>query len=1447
MFRVFVSSTFSDLVEERRVLHQTVFPEMQKLCETHNCLFQAVDLRWGVSDHAALDQQTMNICLGELRRCQTVSPRLNFLIILGDRYGWLPAPTQIDATEFEALHPAIPPNELPLVLDWYRRDTNAVPTQYVLRPRRRDVPAEYDYDSWCAIERKLHMTLLHAVDLLRWPDGDPRRVKYKYSATHQEILHGALAQPDPGHILAFLRTIDNVDELPPGSPYGDDSISNARALKSTIRAHPGITTHEYPVSWTGHIIDAHLAQFAADALYGLRCILETEIRDLAILSPSAVEQSAHRDFAAQSSRHFVGRLPERRAIASYVRANSTLPLSIIGPPGIGKSALFGSAACEAREAHPGACIIERYVGATHDSTDAAPLFASIIAEMRDTYGKDHTFLPINPREFAVEFANCLSWPTADKPFILFIDAIERLSDPSLLPTILPSCLPAHVRVILSYSLTQAPQKRLRSIFRSILRAILVFILSLLRKPSPIQRSEMGKTLIQQIELGKMRRSDGRTALKRWFGEAQRVLTNRQRRILLAGFDSCRSPMYLRLAFEECRRWRSWEQPSRLPKDIEGMTCRLLAQLEDERNHGPVLVKAFLGLLLAARHGLSEQDAIALLSDEKILLDLKARSPRSPETDKIPMVVWLRLHNDLDPYLSKRSVQGQRLMGLKQKTMADVVKERHFTTACHARLAAHFRARLDPYSDGTWATADVHALTELPYQEASSATAASLPRRALDDLLFLALKVQAGLFDDLLRDVWMLVERNATAVSFSPLGVAYDVIRAMQHRLRSESGQAFQYIINALTAAPSCPAGVVKSAHERFLLSGRRYLRQYRKPQTEHTHLIMTLTGHTAPATTCEFSPDGELAVSGGEDATVRLWNISTGKELLTLHGHIGAVTCCRFSPNGQLIASGGEDGTIRVWSSDTGRLCSTLSAPNGPIDSCGFVCDGERFFSYAGKTGVLVIWDIVTGAVVLSTPTRPSHLESGVFCLSPEGSFCAQIDRQRSAEDPVNVEETLTLRPLASKEKHVLTTMRGNYINQMHALAFSPDGMRLACCCQDGSIRLWNPASAEELAPLVLRNTEASGYACGITSFAFSSDGARILSGGAALTLWDITSGREMLAVTNEPEGVRACALTPDSRLAISTSSGNGNALRLWSLSDFGWSATFIAHDNGTRSVAFSRDGGRVVTCGRDSIVRVWNSRSGAELGTLKGHTDEVRCARFSPDGSIIASVSRDKTVRLWNTTTLKDRAPLGGLDERSLNACAFSPDGHILVSGGGDKVLSLWHIGTGRLLTTLGTHNSSIESCAFSPDGAGIVSGTYQGELKMWDPVAGRELTAFAGHTESVTSCSFSADGCWVVSGSYDCTVRVWDRQTGQVVKVFARHKEAVTTCSIAPNGRFVVSGGMDKKMYVWDPSSGDIIGSYSFDQEVLAVDVSPDSQLIACGDFRGNLFLFQLEGYIW
>src|SRR4029077_12673550 len=99
VFRVFVSSTFSDLKAERDALQRHVWPALSILCRQHGARFQSIDLRWGVSEEAGFDQQTMPICLGEIARCQQVSPRPNFIVLLGDRYGWRPLPAVIPAGE----------------------------------------------------------------------------------------------------------------------------------------------------------------------------------------------------------------------------------------------------------------------------------------------------------------------------------------------------------------------------------------------------------------------------------------------------------------------------------------------------------------------------------------------------------------------------------------------------------------------------------------------------------------------------------------------------------------------------------------------------------------------------------------------------------------------------------------------------------------------------------------------------------------------------------------------------------------------------------------------------------------------------------------------------------------------------------------------------------------------------------------------------------------------------------------------------------------------------------------------------------------------------------------------------------------------------------------------------------------------------------------------------
>ena len=149
-FRVFVSSTFRDFVAERNALQERVWPKLQSLCQRHGARFQAIDLRWGISERASREQQIMQICLEEIRRCQQVTPRPNFIVLLGDRYGWRPSPETIPQADFDAIRPHLSEEDRALVDRWYALDENAVPPEYCLLPR-----AGVEYEDWIAIEADL--------------------------------------------------------------------------------------------------------------------------------------------------------------------------------------------------------------------------------------------------------------------------------------------------------------------------------------------------------------------------------------------------------------------------------------------------------------------------------------------------------------------------------------------------------------------------------------------------------------------------------------------------------------------------------------------------------------------------------------------------------------------------------------------------------------------------------------------------------------------------------------------------------------------------------------------------------------------------------------------------------------------------------------------------------------------------------------------------------------------------------------------------------------------------------------------------------------------------------------------------------------------------------------------------------------------------------------------
>jgi hypothetical protein len=600
-FRIFVSSTFSDLALERNALHERVYPRLRELCAQHNARFQAIDLRWGVSEEASLDQQTMNICLGEIHRCQQITPRPNFLVLLGDRYGWCPPPPQIPSAEFEALLARVSEEDRDLLLEWYQCDDNAVPPEYCLQPRVQG--SDYEaYSAWQPVETRLQLLLAEASQGPDLPEN--RRLAYTASATHQEIAAGAIQVDDAEkHVICTFRQIEGLPQDARAKDYLDldedgglDRPAQAKllALKAQLRERLPQNIVEYQAEWTGEGISIDdLDAFCEQVYDRLAQIILAETAHQEQGNSLAVEIEDHLAFGKDRARVFVGREEVLQAIDDYLQQGARAPLGLWGSSGSGKSAVMARAIQWARANYPEAEIIARFIGATPTSTDRRELLKGLCLEIHQRFARKYweggEEVPDKYRDLIEEFAVRLrlAMASAERPLFIFIDALDQLSETDDLDW-LPGDLADHVRLIVSTT---------PGVCKSLLAA---------RLPE--------ESLIQ---LPLMPLEQGSQLLDLWLGEAQRTLQPHQREEVLGKFAGCGLPLYLKLAFEESRRWKSYTRPeaTQLQSDVPGVIHDLFTRLSTVGGHSTLMVARSLSYLAAARHGLTEDELIEVLSGD----------------------------------------------------------------------------------------------------------------------------------------------------------------------------------------------------------------------------------------------------------------------------------------------------------------------------------------------------------------------------------------------------------------------------------------------------------------------------------------------------------------------------------------------------------------------------------------------------------------------------------------------------------------------------------------------------------------------------------------------------------------------------------------------------------------------------------------------------------------
>jgi TPR repeat protein len=247
-------------------------------------------------------------------------------------------------------------------------------------------------------------------------------------------------------------------------------------------------------------------------------------------------------------------------------------------------------------------------------------------------------------------------------------------------------------------------------------------------------------------------------------------------------------------------------------------------------------------------------------------------------------------------------------------------------------------------------------------------------------------------------------------------------------------------------------------------------------------LLQTLSGHSEYVVSAAYSPDATRIVTASIDATARIWDARTGRQVAVLDGHQANLRSAAYSPDGSHIVTTSMDTTARIWDARSATPLGVIKGHSDWVYSGAYSPDGRHIVT-ASRDSTARLWDADT----LS--------QEAVFKGHAATVFSARFSPDGSRLVTASGDQTVRIWDVRTGAQLVVLADLGTSAN---FAAYSPDGRRIVAALSDGTARIWDAHTGAQLAVL-------AGHTDVVRSAAFSPDGTRVITASHDHTarIWD--------------------------------------------------------------------------------------------------------------------------------------------------------------------------------------------------------------------------------------------------------------------------------------------------------------------------------------------------------